>query len=201
MRYQGRITGWKDDQGFGFVTPNGGGTRAFVHIKAFQRSANRPQDGDLITYELSTDTKGRSTAMNILFALVPQPVQQKKITWAGSILALIFYGFLCTLVFLNKLPRQALWLYSGASILAFLMYGLDKSSARSHGRRIPEQTLHMVSLLGGWPGALVAQKVFRHKTQKAAFQRVFWVAVVVNLGVLGWVVSQGGNDVLKSILG
>jgi len=190
MRYQGRITGWKDDQGFGFVTPNGGGTKAFVHIKAFRRAAGRPQDGDLITYELSTDAKGRSTAVKILFALVPQPAQQKNITWSGSLFALTFYGLLCTLVFLNKLPRQVLWLYSGASILALLMYGLDKSSAKSHGRRIPEQTLQMVSLLGGWPGALVAQKVFRHKTQKVAFQRVFWVAVVVNLGVLGWVASQ-----------
>jgi hypothetical protein len=55
----------------------------------------------------------------------------------------------------------------------------------------------LVSLLGGWPGALVAQKVFRHKTQKVAFQRVFWVAVVVNLGVLGWVVSNPGKDSLK----
>ncbi|HSH73134.1 MAG TPA: DUF1294 domain-containing protein [Methylophilaceae bacterium] len=186
MRYQGRITGWKDDQGFGFVTPNGGGTKAFVHIKAFQSAKSRPQDGDLITYELSTDTKGRSTATKILFALAPQPAQQRKVAWSGSVFALIFYGALCTLVLQKKLPIQLLWLYSGASVIAFLMYGLDKSSARSHGRRIPEQTLQVVSLLGGWPGALVAQKLFRHKTQKVAFQRVFWVTVVVNLGVLGW---------------
>jgi len=190
MRYQGRVIGWKDDQGYGFVTPNGGGKSAFIHIKAFIRPANRPQDGDLITYELSLDIKGRPTATKILFALAPQHVPQGGSTWSGSVFVIIFYGLLCALVVLSKLPHQILWVYSGASILAFLMYGLDKSSAKSHGRRISEQTLQLVALVGGWPGALVAQEVFRHKSKKVAFQRVFWVAVVVNCGVLALVVTR-----------
>jgi len=190
MRYQGRITGWKDDQGFGFVTPNGGGTKAFVHNKAFVRQTNRPQDGDLITYELAKDRQGRPTANKIMFALAPQVVSQGRTTWAGSIFALLFLGALAALVYQKYLPREVLWVYCGASLLELLLYGLDKSSAKDHGRRIAEQTLHLFALAGGWPGALVAQKVFRHKTQKVAFQRVFWVTVVVNLGCLGWGVIQ-----------
>ena len=67
MRYQGKIAGWKDDQGFGFVTPNGGGEKAFLHIKAFSSRSQRPAEGDLITYELTIDEKRRFRADNVRF--------------------------------------------------------------------------------------------------------------------------------------
>lgn len=59
MRYQGRITSWNDDRGFGFITPSGGGRRVFVHISAFPRGHGRPTENELVTYELAADgTKG-----------------------------------------------------------------------------------------------------------------------------------------------
>ncbi|MCB1578653.1 MAG: cold shock domain-containing protein, partial [Xanthomonadales bacterium] len=51
MRFVGRIAEWNDEKGYGFVEPNGGGERAFVHVKAFERRVRRPADGDLISYE------------------------------------------------------------------------------------------------------------------------------------------------------
>ncbi|TLM94745.1 MAG: DUF1294 domain-containing protein [Actinobacteria bacterium] len=66
------------------------------------------------------------------------------------------------------------------SAVAFVAYGRDKAAARRGMRRTPESTLHLIALLGGWPGALVAQRAFRHKTRKTSFQVVFWVTVVVN---------------------
>jgi cold shock CspA family protein len=63
MRYQGKITDWKDDRGFGFVTPNGGGTKVFVHISAFRKGEARPVGNDLVTYELvSAGAKGPQAA-------------------------------------------------------------------------------------------------------------------------------------------
>jgi uncharacterized membrane protein YsdA (DUF1294 family) len=70
------------------------------------------------------------------------------------------------------------------SVVAFALYGLDKRRARSSGRRIPENTLHLLALFGGWPGALLGQRVFRHKTQKLSFRLVFWGCVIVHLAVL-----------------
>ena len=64
MRFTGRLTTWKDDQGFGFITPTGGGERVFLHIKALPRVASRPSEGDLITYELELDERKRSRAKN-----------------------------------------------------------------------------------------------------------------------------------------
>jgi len=73
------------------------------------------------------------------------------------------------------------------SLWAFVAYGIDKRRAKIGNRRIPEASLHMLSLCGGWPGAFVAQRVFRHKTQKLSFQLVFWMVVVLHLGLVGGV--------------
>jgi cold shock CspA family protein len=59
VRYQGKITTWHDDKGFGFVTQNGGGHKAFVHISSFQSQTRRPQLGDIIAYELGEDERKR----------------------------------------------------------------------------------------------------------------------------------------------
>ncbi|MFF2272016.1 DUF1294 domain-containing protein [Agromyces sp. NPDC058136] len=74
--------------------------------------------------------------------------------------------------------------YGAWSLLAFTLYGLDKAAAKRGASRVSEQTLHLVDVVGGWPGALVAQQVFRHKTRKRSFRRVFWAGVVLNLVVL-----------------
>lgn len=80
--------------------------------------------------------------------------------------------------------------YVVLSVASLILYGVDKAAAE-HGRwRVPEMTLHLVSVAGGWPGALVAQRLFRHKTRKQPFRTVFWCTVVVNCAALAWVVHS-----------
>jgi cold shock CspA family protein len=67
MRYQGRITDWKDDRGFGFIAPNGGGPKVFIHIRAFRGGELRPQGGELVTYELVADAKRGPRAQNVSY--------------------------------------------------------------------------------------------------------------------------------------
>jgi uncharacterized membrane protein YsdA (DUF1294 family) len=71
------------------------------------------------------------------------------------------------------------------SLVAFIAYGLDKRQATNGGRRVPERTLHLMAFLGGWPGALIGQRKFRHKSQKVAFRIVFWLVVVLHVSVVG----------------
>ena len=80
-----------------------------------------------------------------------------------------------------------------ASFVAFLAYALDKSAAKKNRRRIPENTLHLFSLFGGWPGALMAQSLLRHKTQKRSFRNLFWITVLLNCLMIGWWVSIRGR--------
>ena len=71
------------------------------------------------------------------------------------------------------------------SVVCFTAYGLDKRRAANGSRRVPENTLHMLALLGGWPGALLGQRQFRHKTQKMSFLIVFWLVVVLHVAIIG----------------
>ena len=79
--------------------------------------------------------------------------------------------------------KWALGIYVVMSGVTLLAYGSDKSQARRKGGRIPELTLHLLALAGGWPGALVGQRWFRHKTRKWGFQFLTWSIVLAHLGV------------------
>jgi uncharacterized membrane protein YsdA (DUF1294 family) len=74
----------------------------------------------------------------------------------------------------------------------FLVYGIDKISAASGGWRVREDTLHLLDILGGWPGAFVAQRFFRHKIRKKSFRARYWATVILNCAVLGWLLSPYG---------
>ncbi|MBL4789798.1 MAG: DUF1294 domain-containing protein [Kordiimonadaceae bacterium] len=80
-------------------------------------------------------------------------------------------------------------MYAGMSLFAFIAYAIDKSAAVNGRSRISERTLHLMSLIGGWPGALVAQRLIRHKTQKQPFRRFLWTTVVFNCGGLSWLLA------------
>ena len=204
MRYQGKITSWKDDQGFGFITPNGGGEPIFLHIKAFARRGRRPAEDVIVTYEHATDAKGRARAERVAFV---ESTSSRVAASGGKssgrglpMLAVLFFAFVGAGALLGKLPLAVVGLYAGASLLAFVVYAWDKSAAQGGHWRTLENTLHMIALLGGWPGALVAQRVLRHKSSKASFQVTFWATVLINCGVLAWSLTAKGADVLRSVL-
>jgi uncharacterized membrane protein YsdA (DUF1294 family) len=71
------------------------------------------------------------------------------------------------------------------SVVCFAAYGFDKRRAIDGGRRVPERTLHILAFLGGWPGALLGQRQFRHKTKKLAFLVVFWFVVALHVAIVG----------------
>lgn len=103
----------------------------------------------------------------------------------------LVFAALCLLPVLGALRWVAsgtVWaglLYPVASVLCFFLYWHDKNSAQQGRQRTPEKTLHLVELAGGWPGALIAQQAFRHKTRKWSYQLVFWA--IVTMHQLFWI--------------
>lgn len=74
----------------------------------------------------------------------------------------------------------AMW-FLLANVLTLAIYGIDKTAVRKTWRRVPESTLLVFGVVGGWPGAIVGQQLFRHKTQKQPFKTYFIVSVIVSI--------------------
>lgn len=110
------------------------------------------------------------------------------------LLTLVFLAMLIGAAWWHMLPIAIVGLYLLLSLCTFIAYAFDKSAARKGRWRTKESTLHLMSLLGGWPGALFAQHLLRHKSVKAAFRQLFWLTVVTNLALLGYGIQTGFMD-------
>ena len=105
----------------------------------------------------------------------------------GSAFVLVAFALAYALVaLLRGLPSWVHLLYAGASGLCFALYAVDKAAARAGRDRISESMLLSLGLVGGWPGAIVAQQLFRHKTAKRSFRLRFWVSVGANAAAFAW---------------
>ena len=104
--------------------------------------------------------------------------------WLGPAALLAWVLALATVKWYWDVPDMVLIAYGVLSVATFLGYWRDKSAARRGAWRTAESTLQALALLGGWPGALLAQRWLRHKTKKTSFQIVFWLAVLLHMVVV-----------------
>jgi uncharacterized membrane protein YsdA (DUF1294 family) len=109
------------------------------------------------------------------------------------ILILLLLAGLMASWFLGFTPLLLSAIYGLFSLLCFWQYARDKKAAMKDEWRVPEDTLHLLSLCGGWPGALLAQERYRHKTTKRSFRVVFWLTVLLNIAAVGWLHTPEGN--------
>jgi uncharacterized membrane protein YsdA (DUF1294 family) len=118
-------------------------------------------------------------------------------TSTTAILFVVFF-FLAVIisVITADLPPLILGAYVALSLMTFAIYAVDKSAAQNGDWRVGEALLQYLSLAGGWPGALLAQQILRHKSKKASFRRVFWATVFLNCAVLVWLHTSSGRSFL-----
>jgi uncharacterized membrane protein YsdA (DUF1294 family)/cold shock CspA family protein len=201
MNNKGKITSWSDDKGFGFITPSSGEKRIFAHIKAFKYQTRRPEVNRLVSYTLSKDKQGRTCAADIVMSAAPVI---KKTNSGNGNLSVFLSGLFLFIVgacgFLGRIPFWVLALYLSMSLATYVLYAFDKSAAQTGAWRTSENTLHLLSLFCGWPGALVAQQKLRHKSKKQTFRAVFWVTVLLNCGAFAWLFTPNGAATLQSFI-
>ncbi len=185
---RGRLVLWNDDKGFGFVRPDQGGEDFFIHITAFRRgTARRPAIGDHVHYQIAQEVRAKKRIAYAVLEGVPvQPVDRSSQEpgyrlrqWLIYIVIRLPFLLSCWVLWTTRNPIP-LFLYVFLSTLTILFYGADKKRALRSRWRIPESYLHLLELLGGWPGALMAQKDFRHKLTKNSYQRIFWSIVALH---------------------
>jgi len=199
VRQTGKIVRWNADRGFGFVRPENGGQEVFAHISSFRDRARVPKADDGVTYELGHDAQSRTKAERIVYAGAFQALDGERFVPLG--LAASALLFVLGAASAGRLPSLISAWYVAASLGAFVSYALDKSAAQNGRWRTSEKTLHLFSLAGGWPGAMAAQTLLRHKTRKKEFRVVFWGTVALNCAALGWMFSARGGMFLRSVLG
>jgi uncharacterized membrane protein YsdA (DUF1294 family)/cold shock CspA family protein len=190
----GRVSQWDAAKGLGFVLSDKGGERLLLRRADLSgRLRNRePQPGEAVRFEPG-GAPGQRRALQV-HSLAPAPVPAgqsapppRPSSGAGSnrLLVIPAFALLLGALHLNTpLPRPVPLLYGALSMALFIIYGLDKWAARKGSARVAETSLHLVALLGGWPGALLGQQIFRHKTGKPLFLRLTWAMVALNLSLL-----------------
>ena len=97
-----------------------------------------------------------------------------------------------SVLFADSSKAQLVW-YVVIGAVTFVVYAKDKRAAINGNWRVPEKTLHIFSVAGGWLGALIAQDKLRHKTQKQPFRAIYWLTVVINVAAFLWTLTPSGQ--------
>ncbi|WP_320159117.1 DUF1294 domain-containing protein [Psychrobacter sp. NG27] len=216
-KQQGTVKKWQDDKGFGFIETEAGHS-VFFHASEF-RAQRRPAIGEQVIFSIGQDSQGRRQAKQVQeLGFIQQKMAQKNKQIrqrnqtrshqadfeAGqkkrSLLGMAFYGVLVLLAAMDKLSWLVIGWYIVLGMITYGMYAKDKAAAQSGDWRTPESTLHVLSALGGWVGALLAQTYLRHKSQKPEFRITYYLTVIVNMAGLLFLLAGGGLETLKELL-
>jgi len=202
MKRQGTLVRWEKDRGFGFIRCPEISADVFVHLRDFSERGTAPQVGMRLDFEeIHVGGKGpRAVAVRAAGAQQQRPQrrqqqqpQRRSPRSASSSLpmALLLVGYAALLgygVWTGRIPPIALGVLLLLSLLTFFVYGFDKNAAQAGRWRTAENTLHLLSLAGGWPGAWIAQRLFRHKVSKTNFMAIYWATVLAHMAAVGaWV--------------
>ena len=153
MRFEGTLTSWNDDRGFGRIESSQGGEPIFVHVSAWPRGTGRPQAGQAVTFEVESGPKGKR-ARNVQIVQVRRPARPSeraaRAQWGTATLFAIpaFLVVYVVLAAVWKLPAWVAGLYLLLSAATFFAYAADKSAAARGSWRTPESTFHTLSVAG-----------------------------------------------------
>ncbi|EFO80708.1 hypothetical protein OSCT_1401 [Oscillochloris trichoides DG-6] len=182
----GKITMWKEDRGYGFITPDHGGPDVFLHASILPNELKQPPLQTEISYVIGYDKQNRPRAVAVRFKRDPTTM-----SIVPALIVAAFFGLLAALIIFLHITPILFGVYMLMSFITFIVYATDKQSAMVGERRIPERTLHRLEFLCGWPGALFAQQYYRHKSRKQEYKTTFWLMTVLNLIVLlGYVLVE-----------
>jgi len=205
MNKQGTIVRWDAERGFGFVRSPATDADVFFHIGDYRGGRTVPAEGLQVRYEEihvggkgpramavvpleATGLEGAATAPRRKRA-PPPPHAAVEI----RVMLLLLPAYAALLVWAAWTQHIAVPIALSAPLLGvvtFYLYWSDKFAAQRHARRTPELVLHAASVLGGWHGAWLAQRLLRHKSSKPDFRKTYWISVALHwAALLAWLAA------------
>jgi uncharacterized membrane protein YsdA (DUF1294 family)/cold shock CspA family protein len=205
MRKEGSVIRWDDARGFGFIRSHSTVVDVYFHVRDFRGAmAERPRQGMPVTFEEvrgggkgprgvmvqagGAGFAGRSQATASARSGRPARKLDDSAPGSGASAALplmvAYWAVLAWGVWAHRLPWWVLPLSATLNVLTFFAYWQDKYAAAQGEWRTPENTLHVLSLAGGWWGAWIAHQVLRHKSRKLAFRETYWLTVIIHLSAI-----------------
>ncbi len=211
MNKQGTIIRWDAERGYGFVRSQSTDADVFFHVRDFRGGNTTPAEGLQVRYEeIHVGGKG-PRAMTVVplgyedprrpppaemprrrdgNRRPPPPPHVRMEIRAMLLLAPAYAALLVWAAWTQRLPVPVALSVPLLSVLAFYVYWRDKFAAQHGAWRTPEMVLHGLGLIGGWPGAWLAQRLLRHKSAKASFRHVYWATVLLHWVLLAlWLYS------------
>jgi uncharacterized membrane protein YsdA (DUF1294 family)/cold shock CspA family protein len=210
LNKQGTIVRWDPQRGFGFLRSPSTEADVFFHIRDFRGRGIQPSEGLPVEYdEIHVGGKG-PRAMAIQPRVAEQPKTRRALPphladarrsrqrapgTSAEIAAMLLLipielGLLVWAAWTGRLAVPVLLCVPLLWVVTFYAYWRDKFAAQRGAWRTPESTLHLLGLVGGWPGGWLAQRLLRHKSSKASFRTTFWGTVVLHgAALLIWLTS------------
>lgn len=208
MKKQGKVVRWDSTRAFGFIRSPDTPADIFFHIRDFQGLA-APQEGMAVSFEeIHIGGKGpRAIAVNAIGSeqsrgsdsrptraagALPEPTQAPTSSSQAPtavILAFMLGWAMLVLwgIWAGRLPIMTLAAMPILNLLTFFVYWNDKHAAQTGRWRTKEDTLHLLGVLGGWPGAWFAHQILRHKSRKVGFRAAYWATVLIHcVALVGW---------------
>lgn len=184
---QGKIVKWNDQKGYGFIDVELRKELVFFHITALKNSNIRPKLNESVSFAIERDAQGRLSASGVVM------VNQKGSVLPFSILfSLFFLSVVAASVLFLHTPLPVMFVYLALSLVTFVIYAKDKHAAKKGKWRTKESTLHFFALIGGWPGALLAQHKLHHKSRKQPFKCILWFTILSNCTAFAWTLTPTG---------
>ncbi|PIE82203.1 MAG: DNA-binding protein [Cardiobacteriales bacterium] len=184
LELSGNILYWNDTKGYGFIKVKGYKNNFFFHISTFAYHHRRPNRGDKVTflaYQQNNEWQvTRVVLSEHLSSLYSKEAQDQQILQPHILEAIVYSFIVIFFYFILVLTSIPLALSSLIiSLLTAFLYAIDKHAAIHNKQRVPEASMHIAAMLGGWPGALIARPLLRHKTTKIRFIIFFWLSIII----------------------
>ena len=196
MPQHGELIEWNDARGFGFIRPDAGGDRLFVHISQIGRIATRPRLGDRVSYAIGRGRDGAPAATRVAIAganpfkaralargAEAAPPSRRPLAIRYAVAALLT-SLAVAGTAIGSVPLVLLIAYAAMGLISLVLYYDDKRRSEAGGWRTSEVRLHSIDLVFGIIGGLLAQQIFRHKTAKQEFALTSYLIAFLHALVL-----------------